>query len=443
MNPTTVLPQAPSKLEANAAPKKGEKEALSNDFEAKLKQGIEKESAQENEKDAAATAGVMNLAKVAPQVQVPIKKGDEAVAQEKGIGGEKITEDPKLAQQLKALINDKSEIQTQSGTPKFESRLDAKAAQQINSQVEKLKNGTGEGVPAAILQSMLGEGIDTSSLESSFDHDFKIEELEVKDALGTGAAAGAEQKPSAHSSKLSTSDYLNLRELAKKSDQGLDLGTSGKSGLKKEKLINPLHADLKSGAPFSTNLQQTFQLQGHQGKVVEAPTTQGTAGKTILSHDAVQQLTGQVNLLSQARQDGEIKIRLRPDHLGELMMNVKTQGQQVAIQIKAQDGTSKKIIEESLGALRDSLSKQSLTLSQVEVVTQPQSMASDQSPQMDQSGQRQDFGQSSQGFRNENQNQGGRQERLYEEPRTASNLNISRMGRPARVSSDQGLDLIA
>lgn len=48
-------------------------------------------------------------------------------------------------------------------------------------------------------------------------------------------------------------------------------------------------------------------------------------------------------------------------------MSVKTNGQQVSIQFKAQDERSKKIIEDSLGSLKDNLALQSLSLGKDDV----------------------------------------------------------------------------
>jgi flagellar hook-length control protein FliK len=197
--------------------------------------------------------------------------------------------------------------------------------------------------------------------------------------------------------------------------------------------------------------------------------THGTAGKTILSHDTLNQITNQVNLMSKAKQDGEIKIRLKPDHLGELMMSVKTNGQQVSLQIKAQDHESKRIIEESLGRLKDSLATQSLDLGKVDVVTQStQSQGSDFGLQMDlgqqgrgfQQGSSQsqgsdfglqmDLGQQGRGFQQGSSGQetasfgGGRQEFLYHETPVSGNLKtINVAARSGRASGPGSLDLIA
>ncbi len=76
---------------------------------------------------------------------------------------------------------------------------------------------------------------------------------------------------------------------------------------------------------------------------------------------------------------GEVRIRLKPDHLGELHLKVMTggkSGSEVGLQIHASDDQAKKILEESLGSLRESLASQNLSLTNVDVqVAQPSSSA--------------------------------------------------------------------
>jgi flagellar hook-length control protein FliK len=76
---------------------------------------------------------------------------------------------------------------------------------------------------------------------------------------------------------------------------------------------------------------------------------------------------------------GEVRIRLKPDHLGELHLKVMTggkSGSEVGLQIHASDDQAKKILEESLGSLRESLASQNLSLAKVDVqVAQPSSSA--------------------------------------------------------------------
>jgi flagellar hook-length control protein FliK len=64
---------------------------------------------------------------------------------------------------------------------------------------------------------------------------------------------------------------------------------------------------------------------------------------------------------------GEMKIRLKPEHLGELHVSVRTDGHHVGLQIQASDERAKAIIEESMSHLKESLASHSMTLGRVDV----------------------------------------------------------------------------
>ena len=152
-----------------------------------------------------------------------------------------------------------------------------------------------------------------------------------------------------------------------------------------------------------------------------------------------------MNLLGKAKQDGEIKIRLKPDHLGELRMNVRTDGQKVSLQIHAQDGNSKKIIEESLGALKDGLSNHQLLLSSVEVaVTQAVQGSIDPQMNMDMGSFRQHTDSGSSGhFGQQSSEQRGFSSPYGEgSEKTGLTDGVRPTGRPLRNDSGR-LDLIA
>ena len=246
----------------------------------------------------------------------------------------------------------------------------------------------------------------------------KLESIRTMDSKISSDPAQVKGLPS----RVSTEDFLSLREI------------------KREKGPRNAIGDARIEPPV---LMAHPIGKGMQAPAMELPVTQGTAGKTVLSHDAIHQLSQQVNLLSQAKQDGEIKIRLKPDHLGDLMMSVKTSGQNVAIQIKAHAPEAKRILEESIGRLKDSLSTQNLNLSSVDIVAQPQSSQSTDP------GMRMDLGQNQGGWGQETSQQQGRegngtrQDFLLDEPKVSSSLGSVMGRRGSRASSAGGLDLIA
>ena len=241
--------------------------------------------------------------------------------------------------------------------------------QLVNAAALKNANGVkpGDSSPVAALAGEAALGIPE-------EHEFEVESLDVKSAAPKEAA-----------SKLSTQDYLNLREIsqvgakpnllnpAAVTDAGKPMMpvqaanvVVGKQATQKQKPNQKQNlSDAMSALAPAHAANQTF------GKTMDAIVTQTAGQKPVLSPESVSQIGNQVNLLGQARQDGEIKIRLRPDHLGELQMSVRTEGKNVSVMIKAENDEAKRIIEGSLGALRDHLSQQNLSLARIDVVTQP------------------------------------------------------------------------
>jgi len=271
--------------------------------------------------------------------------------------------------------------------------------------------------------------VDPRVSELLSNSDLKVQDFELKEGAQSQAHSATKNlsqvEPSqqqALPSRVSTEDFMSLRGIREKK------AVKGEPQVKTE-----------AATPFSL-----YNPKIHLGPTLEAPVTQGTAGKTILSHDALNQISNQVNLMSKAKQDGEIKIRLKPDHLGELMMSVKTNGQHVSLQIKAQDHESKRIIEESLGRLKDSLATQSLDLGKVDVVAQPsQSQGADFGLQMDLGQQGRGFHQGA-GGQESGSFGGGRQEFLYDENPVSGNLkSIGVSARSGRTNGPGSLDLIA
>src|SRR5262249_43163565 len=67
-----------------------------------------------------------------------------------------------------------------------------------------------------------------------------------------------------------------------------------------------------------------------------------------------------------AQGGGEIRLRLKPDNLGELHVRVVTQGNDVGLRIQASSERAKRVLEESISHLRDSLASQRLNLGAVD-----------------------------------------------------------------------------
>jgi flagellar hook-length control protein FliK len=282
----------------------------------------------------------------------------------------------------------------------------------MESELKSLESGDVD------LTSGIQEGGGISAEKLLPDSSAQIEHLKTN--VQSEVFSAQPEKVSSLPSRVSTEDFLNLREL-RKGKNARDTASPGVAAGMEQVLNGPLHL----------------------GPLIEAPITQGTAGRIVLSHDAIHQISHQVNLLGKARQDGEIKIRLKPDHLGELVMNVKSRGNEVSIQIKTHDLEAKKIIEESIGRLKESLSVQNLSLSKMDVVTQPSSMqGADQFMQMDFNQGQNSFGRGDSHGWNDS-GRGTRQEFLYDEVPVSATLKSMSSARGGRSSGAGSLDLIA
>lgn len=99
---------------------------------------------------------------------------------------------------------------------------------------------------------------------------------------------------------------------------------------------------------------------------ITAQVVPASMAKNRLSSDAVIGVSTGITQAS-LKGGGEIRIKLKPEHLGELTVRVFTDGVGVGLKIRASDENAKKIIEDSMQYLKDSLSVQNLVLNQVDV----------------------------------------------------------------------------
>jgi flagellar hook-length control protein FliK len=119
----------------------------------------------------------------------------------------------------------------------------------------------------------------------------------------------------------------------------------------------------------------TIALTGH--------VVQGAMARERLSSQSLAGLSEGIRS-AQVQGGGNIKIRLNPDHLGEIRLEVATVGNRVGLKIQASDAKAKSVIEESMKYLRDSLGSLDLNLSKVDVSVAPQRSSTDSAFSMDQ-----------------------------------------------------------
>lgn len=93
---------------------------------------------------------------------------------------------------------------------------------------------------------------------------------------------------------------------------------------------------------------------------------QGAGAQDRLSSETLLGVSNGIKNFS-ATGGGEMRIRLNPNNLGELHVRVVTNGGNVGLQIQASDEKARKVIEESVSHLKESLASQNLNLSKLEV----------------------------------------------------------------------------
>lgn len=94
--------------------------------------------------------------------------------------------------------------------------------------------------------------------------------------------------------------------------------------------------------------------------------THGSMSQERLSSESLLGLSSGIKSLT-SQGGGEIHVRLKPENLGELHLRVVTDGRQVGLQIHASDEHAKKILEESIGHLKENLAVHNLSLGAVDV----------------------------------------------------------------------------
>ena len=117
-----------------------------------------------------------------------------------------------------------------------------------------------------------------------------------------------------------------------------------------------------------------FGKDSTHAKEVTGYVVPGAMTQERLSSESLMGLSSMIKDLK-ANGDGEIRVRLNPENLGELKLKVQTQGSQVGIQVIASDPKAKAVIEESLSHLKEKLGTHQLTLARAEILTQPHSIS--------------------------------------------------------------------
>ncbi len=97
---------------------------------------------------------------------------------------------------------------------------------------------------------------------------------------------------------------------------------------------------------------------------------QGSMARNRLSHEALLGMSGAIASFK-PQGGGEMRVRLKPENLGELHVHVVTRGHDVGLRIQASDEGAKKVLEDSMSFLKESLASQNLNLARVDLSVAP------------------------------------------------------------------------
>lgn len=200
------------------------------------------------------------------------------------------------------------------------------------------------------------------------------EELDSSAASRSGlprgrSHAGVELDAKRSLSLVSGSDFLKVRGTME--NEPIELRKQRGTGM--DSTVDSIASLTGTRAGLQPEFSNAKDLPAVNGQVV-----QGSMTRERLSTDALQGVSQQILKLN-ANGGGEFKIRLKPDSLGEVQLRVSTLGNEVGLKIQASDDKAKRILEESLGSLRDALAGQSLNLGRVDVQVQPAFSSASQS----------------------------------------------------------------
>lgn len=232
---------------------------------------------------------------------------------------------------------------------------------------------------------------------------------------------------------------------------GLSSGEHLEGGMKLSKEEPKLTStDSFMGAtPLSAVPRNDSQSVGIPPQMLTGHVVPGAMQRDRLTSESVRNMANSISGLSPSK-GGEMRIKLNPGNLGELMIRVSTNGKDVGLKVQATDSSAKKIIEESLGALRDSLASQSLALGRVDVTiatkdSQNADLSPNSQPRFDtQAGmQNPSQGRSNGGEENSGAgiDRGDRQDARVASSRIAA--LAAQAGSSARASSSSRLDVMA
>ncbi|KAF0219415.1 MAG: flagellar hook-length control protein [Geobacteraceae bacterium] len=192
-----------------------------------------------------------------------------------------------------------------------------------------------------------------SSAESLLSRSTVIHMQETEQAAGparpsTAAAADAGIDPSQVEVVIQD---MPVKEAAASTDAEM------KSGMGEKGRENPTQS---AGPVSSGSFKAPDQVQ---------PQTEAEAGKSGSHEHIMAQVKERLAALEPRSGDGQITLKLHPEQLGELRINVQMVDQRLKVEIVAQNQTVKDALMQNLDSLKETLSRQNITMERFDVST--------------------------------------------------------------------------
>lgn len=255
------------------------------------------------------------------------------------------------------------EIQSEKRVSGFEQQSVSEAASRQDLTQPKAETQASDGdmaLPADLLarlglsvESLTSDAVSSKS-QAQRTKSAGSQATQASDSDPTGGASAAASKKQG----MSTESFLDLRA---------PLAGSGKLAVQGAK-------EQKASAKSQTSLMHDLTPQPHlllQGQTLSlaGPGAENSSGaQTQLSPQFVAELgNAMTQIAAQPSKNGEIRIRMNPEHLGEVRLFVKANGDQVSVRIDADNPSAKALFEGSVKQLEAGLAGQNLVLRSVEV----------------------------------------------------------------------------
>jgi len=237
-------------------------------------------------------------------------------------------------------------------------------------------------------------------LKDGFGKDDVVIEDISADQASSSILGNTEQEKSKDNKAMSGSDFLLLKQAAKPQMLNPLAAEASSHSANKSLVLNadtqPVLNRVKMNESFEPKSDQIFSksknssepslpLINHASQVkAQIPSfaltghvTQGALAQNRFSHESILELSKQIQQVKTfGSGNGNVKIKLNPESLGEISLNVETRGNAVGIRVQAHDENTRHLLEASLNDLKDSLSSKQLHLAKIEFVQPSQHQGS-------------------------------------------------------------------